>query len=469
MLNDQQIVALKNTLRSLHPPLPVDKRLSFNRVLAESNHKRCVLVLLLSLFLSSFFFLLAWLFPSVLVFNHPAAPVLYGSLLLLTFLMYTFLVITHSGNIRKWICFSFPLFLFLWGSLFFVFQFRAGSSLFVYPILLFGVFSLFYSTVKQAVFYIFFAACCLLLGFYWMNFSPLEIGLQLRLLIPVMLVSFFVSRVLYASKVHEFLSRLEVDTLNASLHYANQLMKDRMSMTDKELLVAKEKAEESNRLKSAFLQNLSHEIRTPMNSIVGFSQLMVQPELQSEDILSYANIVVDGTRQLLTMVDNTVMMSSIQTHQVEVHKASFSVSFLVTRLEETYRYQLQKKHITFFPNVEVSQDTLHTDFDLLFIVLEKLMDNAIKFTHGGTITLQVRNLDSMFHVELHDTGQGIGAENSNEIFDVFWQGSRNENQAINGIGLGLPIARGLVQLLGGKLDYCDTPTKGSCFFFTLPM
>lgn len=241
-----------------------------------------------------------------------------------------------------------------------------------------------------------------------------------------------------------------------------------------ELITAKEKAEESDRLKTAFLQNMSHEIRTPMNAIMGFSEFLV-PSFHDKAKLEYfTNIITQRCNDLLVIIDDILDISKIESGQVKINADSCNLSSLFEELKAFFT-ELQKKqkknHINFF--LELNRDTENliflTDAIKLKQIFINLIGNAFKFTNDGLIECGCKffNSDTLLFYVL-DTGVGIPQEKQELIFERFVQINPSNSRLYGGTGLGLSIVKGLVNLLGGKIWLESEPDKGSVFYFTIP-
>ena len=248
---------------------------------------------------------------------------------------------------------------------------------------------------------------------------------------------------------------------------------------------AKEKAEESDQLKSAFLNNLSHEIRTPMNSIVGFSQLLKNPKISSDKRMLFIDRITNSSHQLLSIVEDIINISKIDSQQIGLIENELSVNELMTELYNKYHHISKGKNIklAYFKSLDFGKDLIFTDQFKLKQVLDNLISNAIKFTMIGSVTfgckllpvktnvrssqLEENNgLSLQFYVK--DTGIGIDKSMHNEIFDRFRQVELSATREFGGLGLGLAISKAYIELMGGKIWMESELNKGSEFYFTLP-
>ena len=239
--------------------------------------------------------------------------------------------------------------------------------------------------------------------------------------------------------------------------------------SEEELISAKEKAEENNRLKSAFLRNMSHELRTPMNAIMGFSGLMQEAEAAEKNY--YAGIIQKSSEQLLMVIDDVMLLSRLQSEKLPVKNSGFRPAELVSDICQMFNLPDLKKGLELTVNIPEQYKNLvvMSDADKIKQVLANLVSNAIKYTLKGGVELgfDMRNGDVEFYVK--DTGMGISEREQKRIFEPFYRGEQAISSAIGGTGLGLNIARELIELLGGKIGVTSAPDMGSRFYFTIPV
>ncbi|MBW8330736.1 MAG: hypothetical protein K0M40_01850 [Prolixibacteraceae bacterium] len=237
-----------------------------------------------------------------------------------------------------------------------------------------------------------------------------------------------------------------------------------------DLIKAKEKAEESDRLKSAFLSNMSHEIRTPLNGIMGFCELMVDESYSNENKQTYAKHIINNGNELLKLINDIMDISKIQENQFLITKSSF----LLNSMLENFCIELQKSELRLMRNqVETllikgneNNFELFTDPQILTKILQNLINNSFFFTKAGFVRFGYRELASGIEFFVEDSGSGIEDENKEMIFRPFFKGN-NPVIGNKGFGLGLAISKGLVNLLGGELKFDSKPNGGSRFYFVL--
>jgi len=246
---------------------------------------------------------------------------------------------------------------------------------------------------------------------------------------------------------------------------------DALKETNSELVIAKEKAEESNRLKSAFLTNISHEIRTPLNGIVGFSNLINDNEISEQTRNFYSDIIVKSCEQLLKIIDDTLEISKLSTKKSTVADDLFNLNHLTEEVISVFKPRTEQKKLLLIlenglPN---NQCFIRSDETKLYRILYNLIENAVKFTHLGYIKVAYKVVEnSSIEFSVEDTGIGFDQKNSLDIFDSFVQA--HENIAVNygGLGVGLSIAKENIDLLGGQMKVQSIPNQGSIFQFSMP-
>jgi PAS domain S-box-containing protein len=241
-------------------------------------------------------------------------------------------------------------------------------------------------------------------------------------------------------------------------------------MMEEELIKAKENAESSDRLKTAFLQNISHEIRTPMNAICGFSKILNSPDLSHEDLNNYAGIIQSNIDQLLSIINDIVTISSIETHQEKLDVQLTSLNDIMNEMFNLFNDRLQQKKCTLTVEKTLNnvQSFIYSDGNKLSYILNNLLSNALKFTENGTVHFGYNLKDNEIEFFVKDTGIGIQPEMQDIIFDHFRKANNNNLFGLSGTGLGLSIAKGFVELLDGTIWVESEVGKGSVFYFTIP-
>jgi len=244
---------------------------------------------------------------------------------------------------------------------------------------------------------------------------------------------------------------------------------DRKKAEDK-LIQAKEMAEENDRLKTAFLHNISHEIRTPMNSILGFSELLCDAEINTEERRKYTNLITRSGEQLLSIITDIINIATIESGQVKINQREVNLKQITDNLINQFQREAEQKKLELRQSIpsESQELTLLTDEVKLIQILNNLLGNAVKFTQQGYIDFGYRVAGMFIEFHIKDTGAGIPEEMHEKIFERFQQADSNISKEHGGAGLGLAISKAYVELLGGQIWLKSEPEKGSVFSFTVP-
>ncbi|MGQ1783557.1 sensor histidine kinase [Saccharicrinis sp. GN24d3] len=242
----------------------------------------------------------------------------------------------------------------------------------------------------------------------------------------------------------------------------------------KQFIAQSIKAINSEKIKSAFLANMSHEIRTPMNAIIGFSELLNQPDLSKESKEEYVNIIRDNGNILLGIINNVMDASKLESGAIEVNKKQTKIKPLFERIYASFTAQIPAhKKLIFSYEIPFGLDDLeiYTDELLLHQILTNLITNAIKFTDKGFIKfgLALPNPQNPDRIRIYvsDSGKGISAENQKLIFQRFNQGGLDLKNKKEGVGLGLSISNELAQKINGKIDLESDGKTGSTFYINI--
>ena len=236
-----------------------------------------------------------------------------------------------------------------------------------------------------------------------------------------------------------------------------------------QLIIAKEKAEESDNLKTAFLQNMSHEIRTPLNGIIGFSRLLNVEYISKENIREFTAIIALSGKRLLEIVNNVLDIAKIHSGQIIIEHKPILINSMFSDLKNFFSQLTKVKSIGLKSHIPSGiYQAVSSDESKLFQIFTNLISNALKFTKSGSIDFGYEIKDNIIQFYVKDTGIGIPAEMFEKIFDRFIQVEQSISANYEGVGLGLAICKGLVELLGGKIWVESEINKGTTFFFTLP-
>jgi PAS domain S-box-containing protein len=239
---------------------------------------------------------------------------------------------------------------------------------------------------------------------------------------------------------------------------------------EKELVKAKEKAEESDRLKTAFLHNISHEIRTPMNAIMGFATLLNETDADAATRKSYIEVISQSSDHLLSIISDIVDISNIEADLVKINREEFNLN---TAFKAIYNQHIQKAKekkidLAFENEFGDSEASIITDKTKLIQILSNLIGNAIKFTHDGKVNYSYKLKLGVLEFTVSDTGIGIIPEQQSRVFDRFYQVHNQASRHYEGTGLGLAISKAYVELLGGTIMVISDYGSGSSFVFTIP-
>lgn len=239
---------------------------------------------------------------------------------------------------------------------------------------------------------------------------------------------------------------------------------------NRELLNAKKKAEESDKLKTEFLNNMSHEVRTPMNGIVGFSTLLGNPALKNEKREFYTNVIQNSATQLLQIINDILEISTLGTKQVRVMNNKFSINELLTELCAIHQIKADEQQIELrFKNaLPDAESFIESDKLKISKVVNNLIENALKFTIEGFVEVGYIVESDIIKIYVKDTGIGIAPENFQKIFERFAQEEKDISNLYGGLGLGLCIAKENTELIGGHISLESEKGKGSTFCMIIP-
>lgn len=270
--------------------------------------------------------------------------------------------------------------------------------------------------------------------------------------------------VIYENNAPQFISFFIRD-INANILYQKQLETE------------KHKAQESDRLKTAFLSNMSHEIRTPMNAIIGFSELLEEPDITKKEQYEYINLINTNSVELLDLIDDIIDVAKIEAGQIQICKTICPVKKIIEDVPRQFREYIKRenKNIEIHTSIPREYESLEilSDAHQLQQIFKKLVSNAVKFTEEGSITIgyEVTSIDQQPYVKFftRDTGIGIPNHKLDTIFERFRQVEETHVKNYSGAGLGLTLSKKLTDLLGGKIEATSEVGKGSDFHFYIPL
>ncbi len=249
-----------------------------------------------------------------------------------------------------------------------------------------------------------------------------------------------------------------------------KLAESQLQVTLTELRVAKEKAEESDRLKTAFLANISHEIRTPMNGILGFSELLKDPHLSGDEKEEFIGLINQSGQRMLNLINDLIDISRIDAKEATLNMTKTSLNTLLRDLYAFFKPEAIKKglRLTFTQGLPDNESWITTDSARLHQILTNLIKNALKFTTKGGIDFGYTKKDDVLEFYVIDSGIGIPANKKERIFERFHQVNNSLTRDHEGSGLGLAITKAFIELLGGSIQVKSVDGAGSTFTFTLP-
>ncbi len=236
----------------------------------------------------------------------------------------------------------------------------------------------------------------------------------------------------------------------------------------KDLQAAKEKAEESDSLKSAFLANMSHEIRTPMNGILGFAELLKQPGIKGDQQKKFIHIIEKSGQRMLNIINDLIDISKIESGQAEVCPSVFNLNEQLLFVVDFFKPEFDKKGLKLIATIPKQPIYINSDKEKVNAILTNLLKNAVKFTDRGEVHLGCAPSDHCLEIFVKDSGIGIPADRLNQIFDRFVQADISHASPYEGAGLGLAIVKAYVEMLGGSIKVSSQISEGSEFTFTIP-
>jgi signal transduction histidine kinase/CheY-like chemotaxis protein len=280
----------------------------------------------------------------------------------------------------------------------------------------------------------------------------------------------------------DFFMNQELDRQRADVENSNRNLEKTVKERTIELMDAKNRAEQNDRLKSAFLANMSHEIRTPMNGILGFAELLKEPDLTGEKQKEYIRIIEKSGTRMLNIINNIIDISKIESGLYKVEIAETNINQQIDYIYSFFKPEVENKGMQlyaykFLPETEA---LIKTDREKFYAILINLVKNAIKYSKQGSIEFGYEIIVDTRHAlydaghalylqfYVKDTGIGIAADRQEAIFERFIQADIADKQAYQGAGLGLSISKAFVEMLGGKMWVKSELGKGSCFYFNLP-
>lgn len=259
----------------------------------------------------------------------------------------------------------------------------------------------------------------------------------------------------------------ELQVLNEELLVTNNQVRE----INQDLVLAREKAEASDRIKTAFLNNISHEVRTPLNGIMGASVLISETGLDEMERHELSSIINHSTKRLIRTITQYMDISLLQSGQMTCNSATFELNELIRKLVGDFTQEAIEKKLKLNVVNQLSneQTFIHSDKELVDKMLTHILDNAVKFTLVGGIELKIEEKYPYIIFTISDTGIGIDTAFQKQVFDYFTQEDSSNLRKYDGSGLGLAICNGIARLLGGSISFNSNKGAGSVFTVKLPM
>ncbi len=298
------------------------------------------------------------------------------------------------------------------------------------------------------------------------------------LIIVVLLISFTALALLFylyqtkkKANVKLYQKNREINSQRELLAKHKDILEEKVKQRTSALLIEKGKAVESEKLKTAFLNNISHEFRTPLNGILGFSSLLVDSGLTEEERLNYSNIVKESCDHLLNIVDDTIEISEVHSNQITDSKTPANILEIISTVINELSVSAQLKNLKINVDIQLNQkqQIILTDEYKIKRFFWHLINNAIKFTNDGYINITGKITENnQFLFTIEDTGIGISDEMLKVIFEPFRQVEIDTTRNYGGNGVGLALSKAYIELLGGSIWIKSKPNKGTTVFFTFP-
>jgi signal transduction histidine kinase len=294
------------------------------------------------------------------------------------------------------------------------------------------------------------------------------------ILIPIIVISVLISARNYKYKKNDLFQQEKIEEINNKLNDSNKNLEAEVEKRTNEIVIALKKAEESDRLKTAFLSNISHEIRTPLNAILGFSELLQNTTNSQEEMKFFLEQIQYGKDDLLDLIENVVFASKIDILQSVPIKKEFNLNECLNKLVSDSKkliHRNNKSEIEVLSHLDSTYDIIiESDENNMIIAVRQLLSNAVKYTDSGEIEIGTKLIDDC-EVELYirDTGIGIDENEFEKIFDKFYKVESNPNKLFRGAGIGLTIVKGIADKMGGKVWLDSKIGQGSTFYFRFPV
>ncbi len=238
-----------------------------------------------------------------------------------------------------------------------------------------------------------------------------------------------------------------------------------------ELILAKQLSEENSKMKSAFLVRVSHEIRTPLNCILGFTELILEPEVDSEQRAEYSKMIIESGNNLVSVINDVLDLAKIESKQIYIWKSIFPAQKLIKDIYTKFEKKVLTNGLVLKISPEIPMEVLTIESDEIRLnqILDSFVNNAIKFSEKGIIEIGLKQVGNMVRFFVKDTGIGIEEDNLKDIFTGLNSFKSDYNKKFGGTGLGLAISKSLAEILNGEVGVKSKLGEGSEFFVDIPL
>lgn len=372
-------------------------------------------------------------------------------------------------RIRKAGIILFPFLFLIWAAVLTGIDFSIlGFSTFIIVLLL-STFFLYLSPITSIIYFLSSCFAIMITLYFRGDFMDNHLSL-IFLLIPLVLISILISVKNYKSKFNDLLNQEKMVALNEKLQYSKENLELEVEKRMEEIKKALLKAEESDKLKTAFLHNMSHEVRTPLNAIVGYSQIIVEPNHSAEELETYSEIIIKSSDSLTDIITDVIEISQIQANQVKIKLTEIDMVLFITNVVTGFTKRAKEKDIALMLNQNIPHKEyfILSDIEKIEKIFTHLIGNALKFTHQGSIEISSKIQRETLQFTISDTGIGITDDTQKVIFEPFRQLETDLELNYRGNGLGLPIVKAYTKLLNGSISLKSEINKGTTFVLTLP-
>lgn len=301
----------------------------------------------------------------------------------------------------------------------------------------------------------------------WMEFMPEgHVYMKNVMFAPLTVQKKIVGLVGLANKAGDF-NDDDAGIVSAFAELASIALKNSRNLD--ELRIARDKAEMSDKLKTAFLANMSHEIRTPLNGIMGFAEMLRKPDLSQKKRNHFVELISKSSHELLSIINDIIDISKIEAGETEIREDIVNLNYFMLDIYHFFKSTAAMSNLDFYliRGLNDNQSIIKADTAKLQQIINNLISNALKFTHEGSIEFGYHRRDDFLEFFVHDSGIGIAPELDKVVFERFRQADMSITRKYGGTGLGLSISKAFTELLGGKIWY-KSSNKGTTFYFTIP-